>query len=153
MTGGRLRRVARYLAADEPFCMTYGDGLSDVDISRLLQFHRNHGLEATVTATTAPGRFGALRMTGDAVEGFQEKPIGDGAWINGGFFVLSRAVLDRIAGDSTVWEREPMEQLAQAGQLMAYQHHDFWQCMDTIRDVKLLEGLWASKQAPWKVWA
>lgn len=153
MTGGRLRRVARYLPANEPFCMTYGDGLGDVNITKLIHFHREHGLQATVTATTAPGRFGALRMTGDSVDGFQEKPIGDGAWINGGFFVLERSVLDRIAGDSTVWEREPMESLAADCQLAAYRHDGFWQPMDTLREKNYLEQLWDSGNAPWKIWA
>lgn len=153
MTGGRLRRVAHYLDDSEPFCMTYGDGLSDVNITELVQFHQSHGLEATVTATTAPGRFGALRMNGDAVEGFQEKPIGDGAWINGGFFVLSRSVIDRISGDSTVWEREPMESLATDGQLAAYRHSGFWQPMDTLREKNYLEQLWSAGSPPWKTWS
>ena len=122
MTGGRLKRVARYLDTDEPFCMTYGDGVGDIDIRKLVDFHRSHGKKATVTAATAPGRFGALRMTGISVDGFQEKPVGDGAWINGGFFVFSPAVLDLIAGDSTVWERDPMERLAADGELAAYKH-------------------------------
>ncbi len=153
MTGGRLRRVSRYLDATKPFCMTYGDGLSDVNIMDLIQFHKIHGLEATVTATTAPGRFGALRMNGDGVEGFQEKPIGDGAWINGGFFVLSPSVIGRIADDSTVWEREPMESLAADGQLAAYRHSGFWQPMDTLREKNYLEQLWSTGNAPWKTWA
>lgn len=153
MTGGRLRRVAQYLDDSEPFCMTYGDGLSDVNVTDLVQFHRRHGLQATVTATVAPGRFGALRMNGDGVKGFQEKPIGDGAWINGGFFVLSRSVVDRIAGDSTVWEREPMESLAADGQLAAYRHSGFWQPMDTLREKNHLEQLWDAGNAPWKTWA
>jgi glucose-1-phosphate cytidylyltransferase len=152
MTGGRLKRVARYLDSDEPFCMTYGDGVGDIDIRKLVDFHRNHGKNATVTAATAPGRFGALRMTGTSVDGFQEKPVGDGAWINGGFFVLSPAVLDLIAGDSTVWERNPMERLAADGELAAYKHHGFWQPMDTLREKNYLEALWESGKAPWKVW-
>jgi glucose-1-phosphate cytidylyltransferase len=152
MTGGRLKRVAKYLDTDEPFCMTYGDGVGDIDIRKLVDFHEGHGKKATVTATTAPGRFGALRMTGTAVDGFQEKPVGDGAWINGGFFVLSPAVLDTIAGDSTVWERDPMERLAADGELAAYKHPGFWQPMDTLREKNYLEALWESGKAPWKTW-
>jgi glucose-1-phosphate cytidylyltransferase len=151
-TGGRIRRVARYLDPEEPFHLTYGDGVGDVDIAKLTDFHRDHGLQATVTATTAPGRFGALRMQGIQVEGFQEKPVGDGAWINGGFFLLSRSVLDLIEGDGTVWERDPMERLAAAGQLAAYKHGGFWQPMDTLREKNYLEGLWESGKAPWKIW-
>jgi glucose-1-phosphate cytidylyltransferase len=150
-TGGRLKRVARYLG-DEPFCMTYGDGVGDIDIPALLAFHRSHGRKATVTATVAPGRFGALKLDGKDVRGFQEKPLGDGAWINGGFFVLSPAVLGLIEGDTTVWEREPLEHLANDGELLAYKHHGFWQPMDTLREKNYLEGLWASGKAPWKVW-
>jgi glucose-1-phosphate cytidylyltransferase len=152
MTGGRIKRVARYLEKDELFCMTYGDGVGDIDIAKLLDFHRSHGRKATVTATTAPGRFGALRMQGTAVEGFQEKPVGDGAWINGGFFVLSADVLNLIDGDSTLWEREPMEKLAATGELAAYKHSGFWQPMDTLREKNQLETLWESGKAPWKVW-
>lgn len=152
-TGGRLKRVAKYVDQDSPFCLTYGDGVGDVDIARLLEFHRSHGKQATVTATTAPGRFGALRLQGTSVEGFQEKPVGDGAWINGGFFVLSPAVLDLIEGDSTVWERDPMERLADAGELAAYKHSGFWQPMDTLREKNHLESLWESGKAPWKVWS
>lgn len=151
-TGGRVKRVEGYLDRHEAFCMTYGDGVGDVDITRLLEFHRSHGRKATVTATTAPGRFGALRMQGTSVEGFQEKPAGDGAWINGGFFVLSPTVLDLIDSESTVWEREPMERLAASGQLAAYKHGGFWQPMDTLREKNYLEGLWESGKAPWKVW-
>ena len=150
-TGGRLKRVARYLG-DEPFCMTYGDGVGDIDIPALLEFHRSHGRKATVTATVAPGRFGALKLEGDDVRGFQEKPLGDGAWINGGFFVLSPAVIGLIDGDTTVWERDPLERLANDGELVAYKHHGFWQPMDTLREKNHLEGLWASGKAPWKVW-
>jgi glucose-1-phosphate cytidylyltransferase len=152
MTGGRVKRVQRYLDPGEPFCLTYGDGVGDIDIAKLLEFHRSHGRKATVTATTAPGRFGALRMQGTAVEGFQEKPAGDGAWINGGFFVLSADVLNLIDGDSTVWEREPMERLAEAGELAAYKHPGFWQPMDTLREKNQLEALWESGKAPWQVW-
>jgi glucose-1-phosphate cytidylyltransferase len=152
MTGGRVKRVARYLNPGEPFCMTYGDGVGDIDIGKLLAFHRGHGRKATVTATTAPGRFGALRMHETAVEGFQEKPAGDGAWINGGFFVLSADVLNLIEGDYTVWERDPMERLAASGELAAYKHPGFWQPMDTLREKNQLESLWQSGKAPWKVW-
>jgi len=151
MTGGRLKRVARYLG-DETFCMTYGDGVSDVDVAGLIAFHKAHGRDATVTAVRPPGRFGALEMTGEHVDGFVEKPHGDGSWINGGFFVLSPKVLDRIAGDDTVWEREPLEGLAKDGQLRAFRHEGFWQPMDTLRDRRYLEALWESGKAAWKTW-
>jgi glucose-1-phosphate cytidylyltransferase len=151
MTGGRLKRLASWLG-DSTFMMTYGDGVSDVDIRRLLDFHRRHGRLATVTAVRPPARFGGLEFAGDRVSRFTEKPqIGEG-WINGGFFVLEPRVLDYIAGDATIWEREPLERLAEEGQLIAYKHESFWQSMDTLRDVRLLESLWQSKQAPWKVW-
>jgi glucose-1-phosphate cytidylyltransferase len=152
MTGGRIKRIGKYLT-DEPFCLTYGDGLGDVNIRALLDFHRHHGLLGTVTATVAPGRFGALRMNENRVTGFQEKPAGDGAWINGGFFVLSPRILSSIRDDSTVWEREPMEELAASGQLAAYRHEGFWQPMDTLREKNYLEQLWTSGEAPWKVWS
>ena len=151
MTGGRVRRVARYLG-DEPFCLTYGDGVADVDIGALLAHHRSHGLAATVTAVQPPGRFGALDLDGDAVRRFKEKPDGEGGWINGGFFVLDRAVIDRIEGDATVFENEPLEGLARDGQLSAYRHDGFWQPMDTLRDKSQLEALWSSGRAPWKAW-
>lgn len=151
MTGGRLRRVRSYLG-DEPFCLTYGDGVADVDIGRLVAFHEAHGADATVTAVQPAGRFGALRMDGDAVLGFQEKPSGDGGWINGGFFVLQPRVIDRVAGDDTVWEQGPLEGLAADGQLRAYRHEGFWQAMDTLRDKRHLEELWASGRAPWRKW-
>ncbi len=150
-TGGRIKRVSDYLNEDT-FCLTYGDGVGDVNIARLLQFHNEDGCLATVTAIQPPGRFGALRLSGDRVEGFQEKPIGDGGWINGGFFVLNRKVIDLIQDDSTIWEKEPLQQLARNGQLAAYKHGGFWQPMDTLRDKNRLEQLWASGQAPWKVW-
>ncbi len=150
-TGGRIKRVSDYLNEDI-FCLTYGDGVGDVNIARLLQFHNEDGCLATVTAIQPPGRFGALRLSGDRVEGFQEKPIGDGGWINGGFFVLNRKVIDLIQDDSTIWEKEPLQQLARNGQLAAYKHAGFWQPMDTLRDKNRLEQLWASGQAPWKVW-
>jgi glucose-1-phosphate cytidylyltransferase len=151
MTGGRLRRVRAYVG-DETFCMTYGDGLSDVDIAALLAFHRAAGTLATVTAVRPAGRFGALEVARERVLGFREKPQGDGGWINGGFFVLAPRVLDYVAADATVWEREPLERLAREGQLSAFLHRGFWQPMDTLRDKMLLESLWASERAPWKVW-
>jgi glucose-1-phosphate cytidylyltransferase len=152
MTGGRLKRVADHIDDDEPFCMTYGDGVSNVDIAASVAFHKAHGLQATLTATYPPGRFGALDLQGDKVASFKEKPKGDGGMINGGFFVLSPKVLKLIEGDSTVWEQKPLERLAESGQLAAFQHHGFWQPMDTLRDRTYLEDLWASGKAPWKVW-
>jgi glucose-1-phosphate cytidylyltransferase len=151
-TGGRIRRIARYLRPEEPFCLTYGDGLSDIDITALIAFHNTHGLNATLTATQPPGRFGVLDLDGSKVRSFKEKPQGEGALINGGFFVLHPSVLDFIAGDSTIWERGPLDELASQGQLLAFRHDGFWQPMDTLRDKTQLEGLWASGQAPWKVW-
>jgi glucose-1-phosphate cytidylyltransferase len=153
MTGGRLRRAAPYLKNVESFCLTYGDGLSDVNISKLINFHRDHGLQATLTATYPPGRFGALDIQPDQrVTSFKEKPKGDGGMINGGFFVLSPKVIDLIDGDQIIWEHEPLEKLAETGQLKAFPHEGFWQCMDTLRDKNLLEELWSSGKAPWKVW-
>lgn len=152
MTGGRIKRVAPYLTEGEDFCCTYGDGVGDVDITRLVQFHKDQGTLATLTATQPPGRFGALKMTEHKISHFQEKPHGDGGWINGGFFVLSPKVIDYIADDSSIWEREPMESLAAKGQMSAYLHDGFWQPMDTLRDKNHLEELWASGKAPWKVW-
>jgi glucose-1-phosphate cytidylyltransferase len=152
MTGGRLRRVRDYLEPGAPFCFTYGDGLADVDITALLAFHRAHGLTATLTAVLPPGRFGALDCDGARVRRFREKPQGDGARINGGFFVCAPEVLDLIEGDATVWERGPLETLAANGELAAYQHDGFWQPMDTVRDRQLLEELWASGRAPWRTW-
>lgn len=152
MTGGRLKRVQNYVA-DEPFCFTYGDGLADVDITALISHHNNHGRLATVTAVQPPGRYGALQLGDDnAVKGFQEKPQGDGGWINGGFFVLDPAVINRIEDDDTVWEQEPLKSLARDGQLTAYHHEGFWQPMDTLRDRRELEALWANGLAPWKIW-
>jgi glucose-1-phosphate cytidylyltransferase len=153
MTGGRLRRAAQYLN-DGPFCCTYGDGVGNVDITALMNFHREQGTLATVTAVQPPGRFGAFTLhTGDSrVPSFKEKPGGDGAWINGGFFVLDRKVIDLIEGDQTVWEREPMEKLAAEGQLAAFRHEGFWQPMDTLRDKQTLEAMWSSGKAPWKAW-
>jgi glucose-1-phosphate cytidylyltransferase len=155
MTGGRLKRVADYVQGDDAFCFTYGDGVSDVDIAASIAFHRQHGKLATVTAVQPPGRYGALRMDGDAVQGFTEKPRGGdagGGLINGGFFVLSPQVLQRIAGDQTSWELEPLTSLAADGQLMAFEHTGFWQPMDTLREKNLLEELWLSGKAPWKKW-
>lgn len=151
MTGGRLKGVRKYLG-DETFCMTYGDGVADIDVTALLAFHRRHGKLATVTAVQPPGRFGALEVQGEQVCGFQEKPQGDGGWINGGFFVLEPRALDCIAGDATIWEHEPMRQLAARGDLMSHFHYGFWQPMDTLRDRNLLEVLWKSGQAPWQLW-
>jgi len=150
MTGGRLKRVARYLDPGQPFFLTYGDGLSDVDLTALAAFHRQHGREATVTAVAPPGRFGALEIEAGRVAHFAEKPPGDNAVINGGFFVLQPTVLPRIAGDSTVWENEPLEGLARDGELMAFRHSGFWAAMDTLRDKNHLEALWASGEAPWR---
>jgi glucose-1-phosphate cytidylyltransferase len=153
MTGGRIRRAAEYLEGGT-FCCTYGDGVSDVDIAALIAFHKTQGARATVTAVQPPGRFGAFTLAaGDSrVPRFKEKPEGDGAWINGGFFVLERDVVDLIDGDDTIWERGPMEALAEAGQLAAWRHQGFWQPMDTLRDRQVLESLWESGNAPWKKW-
>lgn len=150
-TGGRLRRVAAYLDSTD-FCLTYGDGLGNVDIGALVAFHSRQGKLATVTAVQPPGRFGRLELNGDTVSGFREKPEGDGDWINGGFFVLSPRVLDYIGDDQTLWEQGPMQQLAHDGQLSAFRHHGFWQPMDTLRDKNHLEALWQSGSAPWKSW-
>lgn len=152
MTGGRLGRVASYVKDEKAFCMTYGDGVADIDITALLKFHRTHGKDATLTAAYAPGRFGALNFKGDQITEFKEKPQGDGAMINGGFFVLSPKVLDRISGDGCIWEQEPLMSLATDGQLMAYRHEGFWQPMDTLRDKTYLEELWSSRKAPWRTW-
>ena len=151
MTGGRLKRIANYLGKDD-FCLTYGDGVGDVDITELVRFHRMHGKKATVTAVQPAGRFGALDMHGTRVVSFNEKPHGDGSFINGGFFVLSPSVIELIKGDQTVLEREPLETLANAGQLEAFFHNGFWQPMDTLRDKSQLEELWTGGKAPWKVW-
>ena len=152
MTGGRVKRIADYVKDEEAFCLTYGDGLSDVNITKLLAFHKTQRVKATLTGSTPPGRFGALDINGSMVTSFMEKPRGDGAMINGGFFVLSPDVLHYITDDSTKWELEPLERLAQEGNLAAYQHHGFWQPMDTLRDKIYLEELWQSGKAPWKVW-
>jgi len=151
MTGGRLKRIQDYLG-DDDFCATYGDGVGDIDITQLIAFHRDQGTLATLTATQPPGRFGALQLDRNLITTFQEKPTGDGGWINGGFFVLSPKVFELIEGDQTIWEREPMERLAAAGQLSAFRHGGFWQPMDTLRDKIHLEELWNTGQAPWKIW-
>jgi glucose-1-phosphate cytidylyltransferase len=151
MTGGRLKRVRAYVG-DETFCMTYGDGVGDVDIGKLIAFHQSQKVLATLTAVQPPGRFGALNLEKDRVTSFEEKPHGDGGWINGGFFVLSPAVFDYIEGDDTVWEREPMEKLARERKLAATVHRGFWHAMDTLRDKNYLEEVWSSGKAPWKTW-
>lgn len=152
MTGGRIKRVAGYIG-NETFLLTYGDGVSDVDIAETIRMHRAHGKPATVTAIQPPGRFGRMNIEADmTISAFTEKPRGDGDWINGGFFVLEPSIFDRIAGDETVWEKEPLIQLARERQLYAYKHKGFWQCMDTLRDKHLLESYWSSGRAPWKVW-
>jgi glucose-1-phosphate cytidylyltransferase len=152
MTGGRLRRVAKYVKDEEVFCFTYGDGVSDIDIGATVEFHRIHGKAATVTATSPPGRFGALDIQHRQVTSFKEKPQGDGGMINGGFFVLSPTVLAHVKDDRSSWEQDVLMQLAREGQLMAYEHYGFWQPMDTLRDKQLLEDLWESGKAPWKKW-
>ena len=151
LTGGRLKRVKQYVQDEESFCFTYGDGVSDVNITELIEFHKSHGKLATLTATQPPGRFGAINFDGVKVNSFQEKPQGDGAWINGGFFVLSPKAIDYIDDDTTTWEKKPMEQLAKDGQLNAYFHRGFWQPMDTLRDKVHLEELWQTGKAPWKM--
>ena len=152
LTGGRLKRVADYVKGEESFCFTYGDGVSDIDITAEIAFHKHHGKLATVTAVQPPGRYGALQISDQQVKSFTEKPRGDGGLINGGFFVLSPRCLDKIDGDQSSWEGEPLTGLAAAGELMAFEHTGFWQPMDTLRDKNLLEELWQSGNAPWKVW-
>jgi len=151
-TGGRLKRVSGFVKNDDEFCFTYGDGVSDVDISALIEFHRSHGKWASVTAVTPPGRYGALECNGNSVTGFTEKPRGDGALINGGYFVLSPKCLDLIEGDAMPWEAVPMKHLAEESQLMAFEHRGFWQPMDTLREKNLLRSLWDAGEAPWKKW-
>jgi glucose-1-phosphate cytidylyltransferase len=153
MTGGRLKRVRKHLG-NETFCLTYGDGVSDIDIAASIKFHKAHGKLATLTAVQPTGRFGVFTLGADSssVSSFHEKPKGDGAWVNGGFFVLEPGVLDYIEGDNTVWEREPMEKLSKLGQLHAWKHSGFWQPMDTLRDKMVLEEMWARNKAPWKIW-
>ena len=153
LTGGRLKRVSDYVKDEDLFCLTYGDGVSDVNITQLIAFHKSQNVKATITATLPPGRFGALDLSGNKVNTFVEKPQGDGAMINGGFFVLSPKVLDYITDDKTLWECEPLERLAKEGDLAAFKHHGFWQPMDTLRDKVHLEELWQTGNAPWKVWA
>lgn len=152
MTGGRLKRVANYLRDEDAFCFTYGDGVADVDIATQVDFHRRHGKLATITAVQPPGRYGSLDMQGTSVRGFVEKPKGDGGWINGGFFVLSPKVIDLIEGDATHWEAGPLQTIAARDELRAFEHHGFWQPMDTLREKNQLEELWQSGTAPWKVW-
>jgi len=153
MTGGRLKRVADYVKDEAAFCLTYGDGVSNINITELIAFHQAQNVKATLTAAIPPGRFGALDIEGNKVDSFMEKPKGDGGMINGGFFVLSPEVLDYLTDDQTIWEREPLERLAQEGDLAAFQHHGFWLPMDTLRDKIHLEELWQSGLAPWKVWS
>ena len=152
MTGGRLKRVSSYLNPDESFCFTYGDGVSDVNITELIQFHKSHGQLATITAVQPPGRYGALDLRGTQVLGFEEKPKGDGGYINGGFFVLNPQVIDYIHDDSTPWELAPLEQISRENQLRAFIHEGFWRPMDTLRDKTQLEEMWDQRRAPWKVW-
>ena len=152
MTGGRLLRVSDYVKNEESFCFTYGDGVGDIDIAEIVDFHKTHGKIATLTATYPPGRFGALDIKAGKVEKFKEKPKGDGAMINGGFFVLKPEVLGYLNDDATVWEQDPLIRLAEDGELMAYEHEGFWQPMDTLRDKNLLEDLWQQGEAPWKLW-
>ncbi|MDA7561692.1 glucose-1-phosphate cytidylyltransferase [Alphaproteobacteria bacterium] len=152
MTGGRLKRVGHLVKDDDAFCLTYGDGLADIDISASIEFHKSHGRAATLTATFPPGRFGALQFKGDKIEKFEEKPRGDGSMINGGFFVLSPKVLNYLDNDASVWEDKPLKELAADGELMAFRHHGFWQPMDTLRDKIHLEELWSDGRAPWKLW-
>jgi glucose-1-phosphate cytidylyltransferase len=152
MTGGRLAAVRQYLDPEEPFCFTYGDGVANIDIGALVQFHHAHGAQATITSVSPPGRFGALNLDEDRVTGFREKPVGDGGRINGGFFVAHPSVLDLIGGPDVPWEAGPLESLAGSGELRAFQHDGFWQPMDTLRDKHYLEELWNSGSAPWKVW-
>jgi glucose-1-phosphate cytidylyltransferase len=150
-TGGRLKRVQEHIGG-EPFCFTYGDGVADVDVTALVAFHRAHGRKATLTAIQPPGRYGALNLDGEAVTSFEEKPAGDGGWINGGFFVLEPSVIDLVEGDHVSWEAGPLARLAADGELQAYRHDGFWHAMDTLRDKLYLEELWAKGTAPWKVW-
>jgi glucose-1-phosphate cytidylyltransferase len=151
MTGGRLKRVREYLG-NKPFCFTYGDGVGDVNITESIAFHQREGRKATLTGVQPPGRFGALDIVGNQVKSFQEKPDGDGSWINGGFFVLEPSVIDLVPDDKTIWERQPLESLAKSDQLSIYKHQGFWQPMDTLRDKQHLEDLWSSGKAPWKTW-
>ena len=153
MTGGRLKRVKEYLDNDEPFCLTYGDGVADINISQLIKFHNTHGKLATLTSVFPQARFGSIDIEKDKVKRFVEKPRGDGALINGGFFVLNTKIFNEIDGDNTIWEQEPLNNLANKGELMAFKHDGFWQPMDTLRDKNFLEELWGSNKAPWKLWS
>lgn len=153
LTGGRLKRVARYLEDESAFCFTYGDGVADINVSALVDHHRSHGKLATITAVQPPGRYGALELEGSKVASFTEKPRGDGAWINGGFFVLSPRCLDLIEADDTSWEADPLMQLSATGELQAFRHAGFWHALDTLRDKNYLESLWQRGAAPWKSWA
>ena len=152
MTGGRLKKVERYIKDEEAFCFTYGDGVGDINIKELIRFHENQKVKATLSATLSPGRFGTLSLDGDKIKSFKEKPTDSNSLINGGFFILSPSVIDYIEDDSTIWEGVPLENLAKDGQLAAFRHLGFWQCMDTLRDKRFLEELWTSNNAPWKVW-
>lgn len=152
MTGGRIKRIDEYIGEGEDFCLTYGDGLSNINITELIKFHKNHGKAATLSSVFPPGRFGALKIKNSQVKSFFEKPKGDGAYINGGFFVLNKRAIDYIEDDSTIWEQEPLNMLAKTGELMSFKHEDFWQAMDTLRDKNLLEELWESNKAPWRLW-
>jgi glucose-1-phosphate cytidylyltransferase len=152
MTGGRLKAVYEYIKDEEAFCFTYGDGVSNVDLTSLIEFHNSHGKEATLTAVRPPGRYGALNIDNNMVTNFQEKPEGDGSWINGGYFVLSPKVVGRIKNYATIWEAEPLKELAKEGELASFEHDGFWQPMDTLREKNLLQEFWASGNAPWKIW-
>ena len=152
MTGGRLKRIEQYIKDEDAFCFTYGDGVSDINITKLIEFHKKQKVKATLAATLSPGRFGNLSLQGNMINSFKEKPVDTNSLINGGFFVLSPSVIDYIEHDKVVWEGFPLEELAKQGQLAAYQHLTFWQCMDTLRDKKYLEELWLTGKAPWKVW-
>ncbi|WP_342363511.1 glucose-1-phosphate cytidylyltransferase [Terrarubrum flagellatum] len=152
MTGGRIQRIRDYVG-DSDFCLTYGDGVAKVDIAKLIETHKAHGKAATVTAVQPPGRFGSMDLQGDKVRSFMEKPKGDGGWINGGFFVLKPKIFDYLSGDGTVWEQEPLRRLAADGELVAFQHTDFWQAMDTLREKQHLENLWSGGSPPWRVWS
>jgi len=151
-TGGRLKRLEKRLGDDGMFMFTYGDGVADIDIHRLLEFHRSHGKLATVTTVRSPSRFGRIAFDGDSISAFYEKPEAAEGWINGGYFVLSPGVFDYIEGDETIWEREPIERLARDGELMGYRHYGFWSCMDTLKEKNFLEELWVGGKAPWKTW-
>ncbi|WP_027566790.1 glucose-1-phosphate cytidylyltransferase [Bradyrhizobium sp. URHA0013] len=151
-TGGRIKRALPFVQDDDAFCLTYGDGVADIDIAKLISFHRSHGKLATVTGVRPPGRFGSLELDDSVVKGFNEKPLGDGGWINGGFFVLDPRIAELIADDSTTWERQPLEQLAQSGELRVFRHEGFWRSMDTLRERNLLEALWKENNPPWRMW-